>query len=148
MLLGDGVMPHIESPTHLGVSRNLRYSKLDVISTRVATVTRAFYTMMPFGLHCVNGIAPHASLKLVVAYIPLRLIYGPEALIINKTEMANLDRTYMRLLKSIISLREGSADEAVYILFGFMSVEAELHFIVMSLFWSITRLDEEATIPS
>ena len=66
---------------------------------------------------------PHASRRLDLACILPRLIYGLEALVINKLEMGNIDRAYKRLLKSLLALREGTADEAVYILFGLMPVE-------------------------
>ena len=70
------------------------------------------------------------------------MLQGLEALIINKTEMANLDRAYKRLLKSPTSLRDGIADEAVYILMGLLPAEAEL--INESCpYGSITRLNEE-----
>ena len=82
------------------------------------------------------------SRKILVAYVLPRLLYGLEALIINKTEMANLDRAYKRLLKSLTSLRDGTADEAVYILMGLLPAEAELHQRILSLYDSITRPDE------
>ena len=105
MLLGDDIMPHTKSLTHLGVSRNLKSSNADVVSSRIATAAKASYALMPSDLHGENGISPHASRRLVLAYILPRLIYGLEALVINKSELGNLDRAYTRLLKSLLALR-------------------------------------------
>ena len=142
MLLGSEEMPHVEALTHLGVTRNLKSSNSDVISSRISTAAGACYALMPSGLHGENGISPHATRKIIVAYILPRLLYGLEALIINKTDIANLDRAYKRLLKSLTALREGTADEAVFILLGLLPAEAELHLRILSLFGSITRLNE------
>ena len=101
---------------------------------------------MPSGLHGENGISPHATRKIIVAYILPRLLYGLEALIINKTDIANLDRAYKRLLKSLTALREGTADEVVFILLGLLPAEAELHLRILSLFGSITRLNESHSL--
>lgn len=70
-----------------------------------------------------------------------RLLYGLEALIINKTELVNLERAYKRLLKTLLGLREGTADEAAYMLFGLLPAEAELHLRILSLYGGITRLE-------
>ena len=88
-------------------------------------------------------IKMHASRKILVAYVLPRLLYGLEALIISKSEMANLDRAYKRLLKSLTSLRDGTADAAVYIMMGLLPAEAELHRRILSLYGNITRLEEE-----
>ena len=97
---------------------------------------------MPSGLHGENGLSPVASRKIVVAYILPRLLYGLEALILSKSEMASIDRAYKGLLKPLLSLRVATADEAVYFLFGLLPAEAELDMRILSLYGSITRLDQ------
>ena len=143
MMLGDKEMPHVTALTHLGVTRNLQISNADIISDRISTAAGACYALMPSGLHGENGISPHASRKILVAYVLPRLLYGLEALIISKTELVNLDRAYKRLLKSLTSLRDGTADAAVYIMMGLLPAEAELHRRILSLYGNITRLKEE-----
>ena len=88
------------------------------------------------------GITPNESRKIVIAYILPRLLYGMGALILSKTEMANIDITYKNLPKSLFSLRDDTADEAVYVLIVLLPAEVELHVRIFSLFGGITHLEQ------
>ena len=140
--LGSEVMPYTDSLTHLGVTRTLQRSNAEVVTERVQTASRTMYALMPTGMHGENGISPAASRKIVVAYILPRLLYGLEALVLNKTERSAIDRAYKSLLKPLLSLREATADEAVYLLIGLLPAEAELDVRILALFGGITRLEQ------
>ena len=139
--LGNEIMPYTGSLTHLGLSRSLQRSNAEVVNERVRTATKTLYALMPSGLHGENGLSPSASRKIITAYILPRLLYGLEALTLNKSEMASIDRAYKGLLKPLLSLREATADEAVYFLFGLLPAEAELDVRILSLYGGITRLE-------
>ena len=100
------------------------------------------YGLIPAGLHGENGITPNAPRKIFTAYILPRLLYGMGALILSKTEMANIDITYKNLPKSLFSLRDDITDEAVYFLIVLLPAEVELHVRIFSLFGGITRLEQ------
>ena len=140
--LGREILPYADSLTHLGVTRSFQRSNAEVVNDRVKTATKTMYELMPSGLHGENGISPNASRKIVIAYILPRLLYGLEALILNKTEIASIDRAYKGLLKPLLSLRDATADEAVYFLYGLLPAEAELDMRILSLYGGITRLDQ------
>ena len=48
-----------------------------------------------------------------------------EALIINKSEMSNIDRAYKHILKTLLGLHGGTADVAVFMVMGLLPVEAD-----------------------
>ena len=142
LLLGEEPIPYVASLTHLGITRSLKKNNTQTVISRIKSASKTLYGLMPAGLHGENGISPNAARKIVISYILPRLLYGLEALTLNKTEVKNLDRAYKNLLKTLLSLRDGTADEAVYFLIGLLPAEAELDVRIFSLFGGITRLDQ------
>ena len=138
--LGPNPVPYVNSVTHLGIDRSIRASNNTAINNRVSAAIKTMYALMPSGLHGEFGLTPHASRKIITSYVLPRLIYGLEALVISRTELSTLERAYKQLLKSLLALREGTADEAVYFLMGLPPVEAELDMRILSIFGNITRL--------
>ena len=122
LLLGNKNMSYVKTLNHLGLSRSMKASNTEVVSERITAAAKTFYALMPSGLHGENWITPHASRKINTAYILPRLIYGLEAIVVGKSELANLGRAYKRLLKSLLGLRDGIADEAVFMLFGLLPI--------------------------
>ena len=140
MQLGSNPMPFVDSITHLGIDRSMRSSNSKTINNRVSTATNTMYALMPCGLYGENGLSPHASRKIITSYVLPRLIYGLESLVLSKTELLTLERAYKQLLRTLLTLREGTADEAVYFLIGLPPLEAELDIRILSIFGNITRL--------
>ena len=77
----------------------------------------------------------------MILYILPRLLYKLGAVIVSKTEIANLERAYKKSMQSLPDLRE--AEESANMLFGLLPAEAELLLKVLSLFGVITRLDND-----
>ena len=137
--LGPNHLPVTEQVTHLGLTRNLR-TTAGLVHSRVETARRTVYSLMPAGLHGENGLSPVASRKLLTSYILPRMLYGLEAVILTKSDITALETYYKGLLRSLMSLRDGTASEAVYLLSGLFPIEAELHVRTLNLFGAISRL--------
>ena len=137
--LGAAVIPYVESVTHLGMARNL-VNNNDNVENRVKQSLNTLYALIPAGLHGENGLSPFASRKVVVSYVLPRLLYGLEVLVLTKTHIATLERTYCNMLRKLLSLREGTASTAVYLMMGLPPLEAEIHIRVLTTFGSITRM--------
>ena len=137
--LGPAVIPYVDSVTHLGMTRNLENNN-DNIKNRAKQSLNTLYALIPAGLHGENGISPSASRKVMVSYVLPRLIYGLEVLVLTKTHVADLERTYCSMLRKLLSLREGTASSAVYLIMGLPPLEAEIHIRLLTTFGSITRM--------
>ena len=137
--LGTAVVPYVESVTHLGMARNL-VNNNDNVENRAKQSLNTLYALIPSGLHGENGISPFASRKVMISYVLPRLIYGLEVLVLTKTHIADLERTYCGMLRKLLSLREGTASAAVYLLMGLPPLEAEIHIRLLTTFGAITRM--------
>lgn len=139
--LGGEKLPYVDSLEHLGLNRSLKASNTETINDRIYTVTGTLYARMPPGLHGDNGLTPHASSKILSSYVIPKLIYGLEALVLSKTDINNVERRLKQKLKTLLSLRDGTADEAIYLISGIHPLKAAIESRKLSLFGAITRLD-------
>ena len=64
--------------------------------------------------------------QLIIAYVIPRILHGLEALVITGTHMKILEEYYRGMLRDLQALRDKTAKEAMYLLIGFMPIEAEL----------------------
>ena len=70
----------------------------------VSKAQRAAYTLMPVGLHGVNGLDPETSLHLIRIYVLPVLTYGLEIIIPGSKGIQTLELCQKKLLKRILSL--------------------------------------------
>ncbi len=98
------------------------------------------YALLRAGLHGSNGLNPKASNKIITAYITPKLLYGLEATRLNKGEMEQLEVFCRGILRSVQELTDHLASEAVYLLFGNISLEGQLHICCLTLYGAITRM--------
>ena len=130
MLFGDdvGVMSHTESLTHLGFSRNLKSYNSDEVSE-----LQNCYSCQSVLRPGAGAIRPSRRewdltprFKETECRLYSRLIYGLEALVTNRDGKSGQSIQVITQI-SLLAFRDGTADEAVYIRFGLMPVEAKLH---------------------
>ena len=69
-----------------------------------------------------------------------RLLHGLEAIVLQKSDINELDKFFKKLLRQIQHLPESTATEAIYLMLGALPIEAEIHARMLSLFGNITRL--------
>ena len=74
------------------------------------------------------------------------MLYGLDAIVLTKTDIQSLDTYYKSLLRGILSLREGVASEAIFLLSGLVPVEGEIHLRMLTTYGAITRLHEGAPL--
>jgi hypothetical protein len=79
---------------------------------------------MASGLHGVNGLDPASACKIVQTFVVPVMTYGLEVIMPSKNELSPLERSFKKLLKQILSLPTTTADAAVYVITGFMPLEA------------------------
>ena len=110
------------------------------MDARVKLARNTAYSLIGVGLHGSNGLNPKASCRIIQTYVVPRLLYGLEAICLNKTEVEKLESFYRNLLRMIQGLNDRCANEAVYLLPGVMPISAQLHSRVLGLAGSISRL--------
>jgi hypothetical protein len=138
-LLGTENIEESSSFTHLGLVWRKGKSSPD-IQENIMKARRTAYSMIRLGLHGTNGIDPGAAFKILQTYVTPRLLHGLEAAVISNTEREALESFYRQLLRQIQSLPSNTAKEAVYLLLGAITIEAQLDRRILSLFGSISRL--------
>jgi len=138
-------MPHKESVKHLGLQRHLT-SNEEIITMKVALGRSTLYSLIPAGLHGATGLSPPASRKLLMLYVLPRMLYGLESLVLTEAQLKMLDQSYLKMLRDGMSLRLGTATEAIYLLMGLYPFRIELHIKVFMLYGAITRLPNDHTL--
>jgi hypothetical protein len=92
-----------DSATHLGITRDSK-SMTDtkhVVGERIITARRTVYALMGAGLHGLNGVNPSVSAHLIRIYVLPRLLYGLDVIRLTRSDLKNLERYYLKLLKPI-----------------------------------------------
>ena len=92
-----------DSATHLGITRDSK-SMTDtkyVVRERIITARRTVYALMGAGLHGLNGVNPSVSAHLIRIYVLPRLLYGLDVIRLTRSDLKNLERYYLKLLKPI-----------------------------------------------
>ena len=144
--LYDCPINSVESSTHLGVKRSTSLSKTAEthIDSNIQKARKALYSLMSSGLHGNNGLDPATSLHLLNIYVMPILTYGLDVIYINKTQTAVLERFQKKILKQILSLPTTTSDSAVYILSGFLPIEATIHKKILTLFNNVCLQPESS----
>ncbi len=100
----------------------------------IITARSAAYAIMGAGLHG-DSVNPVIGSKMITTYVTLILLYGLDAVVLNKQEIENLDIFHRDLLRQIQGLYDNTANIAVYLLSGPIPVETDLNKHPVSL-WS------------
>ncbi len=141
-LLGGKLVTVAESFVHLGMTWQTHKISPD-IAPLVSSARRTAYLLLGTGLHGINGLDPLLSLQIITLYVIPRLLYGLEAAMLAKSDIARLDEFYRKLLRQIQGLPENTALEAIYLLLGTVPIEGILHRRILSLLGRIFRLPSE-----
>ena len=145
MNLGDINLPYESNITHLGITRDMR-SLTSLVENRIGLGRNTVYSLMPAGMHGENGLSPVALHKLIQSYVLPRMLHGLDSVILQQKEVQKLDIKFTGIIRNLLSLRERVAREAVYLLSGFIPVEAEIHIRVLVLYGAITRLPSNSPL--
>jgi hypothetical protein len=132
-------MPTVESALHLGIIRttSLKDTMIKNIEGNIKKARRSAYGRIGGGYHGNNGLDPDTLIHLFKTYITPVLLYGMELKIPKATPLIQLELFQKRMLKQILSLPTSTADAAVYVLSGILSVEAQIHIRTLVLFINI-----------
>ena len=88
---------------------------------------RTSYLLMNTGLHGTNGLNPETSYIIYKCYVLPRMLYGLEVIYLTKTQLNQLERYHLRMLRQIQALPQRTASSPVYMLLGALPIEAEIH---------------------
>ncbi len=91
-----------------------------------------------------KGGNPVTGSKMITTYVTPILLYGLDAVVLNKQETENLNIFNQDLLRQIQGLYDSTANKAVYLLSGTIPVEADLHKRILCLFGQVPR--QEGTL--
>ncbi|VDI23737.1 Hypothetical predicted protein [Mytilus galloprovincialis] len=113
--------------THLGITRSWKKEGEINVANRIKLARRTLYALMGSGVHGTNGLDPVTSYKIYNTYVLPRLLYGLEAIPLNKTNISQLESFHRKNLRHFQSLPQRTAIAAIYLLIGGLPIEAELH---------------------
>ena len=122
-------IPNVTTTTHLGIKRSTTISKTaeENVSHNICKSRKTVYSLLSAGLHGHNGLDPQTSLHIIRIYVLPVLLYGLELILPNKTLTERLEVYQKKLLKRILSVPNNTPDAAVYMLSGFIPIEAQIH---------------------
>ena len=110
-----------------------------LVADRIELARNTVYALMPTGTHGENGLSPVAIHKLIMTFVLPRMPHGLDSVILKQKDVQSLDSQYSKILRNLLfSLREKVAKEAVYLLFGLLPIETEIHVRVPTLYGAIT----------
>jgi hypothetical protein len=141
--LGEDVLSESPMATHLGVVRHTKDSRAHTlngwIDKKLKAGFSAAYSMTSMGLHGFNGLNPMTCLHMYKTYILPKILYGLESVVLAKGHLRKLELLHRSLLRHFLSLPPGTAIPAVYMLYGTLPVEAEIHTRQLGLLGMILR---------
>ncbi|MCG8048963.1 MAG: reverse transcriptase family protein [Candidatus Thiodiazotropha endolucinida] len=141
--LGDNELALTSSSTHLGLKRLGKKESEKNVNERICLARRTAYLLMNTGLHGTNGLSPKVSYIIYKAYVLPRMLYGLEAIHLNKTQLQQLEKYHLRTLRQLQSLPQRTATSAVFMLLGALPIEAEIHKKQLSLLHSVITSDNK-----
>ena len=122
---------------HLGLPRAGKKESEMNIKDRLSLARRTSYSLINTGLHGTNGSNPKTSYAIYRTYVIPRLSYGLEITSLNKTQIKELERYHLNILRQIQSLPKCTATVSVFMLLGALSIEAELHKRLLGLLYAV-----------
>ena len=138
--LGKDVLPISTTFTHLGLEWSSGSITPDV-GKKVQVARKTAYALIGVGLHGENGLSPVTSVKIIGTYILPRLLYGLDAVVLNRKQIEELNAFHKNLLRTVQGLPKSTASESIYLLSGTLPIQAELDIRTLSLFGAICRSD-------
>ena len=146
--IGDNAMPVVETATHLGIVRgaSIKRTEIETVKQNISKAQRATYSLMPVGLHGLNGLDPETSLHLIRIYIYITpvLTYGLEIILPSCKGLQSLEMCQKKLLNRILSLPKNTPDPAFYVLTGFIPVEGQVDLKILTFFNNICRQTDDS----
>ena len=103
---------------------------------------RAMYSLIPVGIHGVNGLEPQSAVHVFRNTVEPVLLYGFEVSLPKGKPLETLEICLRTCVKQILTLLKNTSSPAVYILTGYLPVEALMHKRALSLFGGICRMPE------
>ncbi|CAG2245864.1 unnamed protein product [Mytilus edulis] len=143
LTLNESPMPVVDKSPHLGILRSTssKNSQNETTEQNITKSRRAAYSLMSAGLHGENGLDPITSLHLIKTFIQPILTYGLEVILPTSSNLLKLEKFQKQLLKRIMSLPICTPDPSIYILSGFLPIEAQIDQKALILFNNICRQD-------
>ena len=94
-------IPNVTEATHIGLPQTSNSKKSGEINVdnNIKKARRATYSLMASGLHGHNGLDPETTLQLIRTYITPILLYGLELILLNRTQITQLEIFQKKLLK-------------------------------------------------
>ena len=108
---------------HLGNQRNFK-SNINTEVERVNCARRSSYSLMGVGFYGLNGTGTEIASLQYKTYVLPTLLYGLEALVLERQELEVLSTYYRKNLRYIQHLPEATAIPVLYLLIGTLPVEA------------------------
>ena len=140
--LGDSEIYLVSQTLHLGILRSELNENGINIADRISVARRTLYALLNTGLHGSYGVNPIVAYKIYKSYVlpklhVLHFVYGLEILPLKQTHMMLLRKFHIETLRRFQSLPTRTACCIVYLLFGALPIEAEIHKRHLSLLYNI-----------
>ena len=133
-------MPIVDHTTHIGVYRSTFLQDPAAIDNNIQKSRRAMYRLMPAGLHGVNGLDPQSAVHVFRINVEPVLLYGFEVSLPKGNNLETMEVYLCTCLKQILTLPKNTSSPAIYILTGYLPVEALIDKRALSLFGGICRM--------
>ena len=146
MLNGKPLGSSTKEP-HLGLQRTTDNSNKDTVCERIKQARRAAFKLRGAGLVGLVGVGPEVATIEYATYIIPTLLYGLEALTLERKDMDKLELYHRKNLRYIQHLPQSTAVPAIYLLTGIPPVEATIHIRTLCLFRNILDADENSPQP-
>ena len=111
---------------HIGIQRELS-SVTPAVQTRISNCRKTLNGLFGAGFYGKTGLPLKACLHLYKIYVLPRLLYGLEALILNKPNLAALEVFQRKVLRSLMGVPDRTAIAALYIITGILPIDAQLN---------------------
>ena len=128
-----------QEEVHLGIQRSTKITNTTVIQARITSARRTAYSLFGAGFHGINGVGTEVIHKQWTSCVRPVLTYGLEALILDVKELEVIETFARSMLKRLQSLPNSTANQATYLLFGTLPIEATIHSQILSMLGNIIR---------
>ena len=137
--MGNNQVTENTKSEHLGILRSSKDENALNIQKRTSLARRTLYSLIKTGVHGCNSLNAKLSHKIYQVYVVPRLLYGLEALLLNKCQIDELERFHIEILKNIQSLPTRTANCIVYLLLGTLPLKLEIERKQLGLFYSVIQ---------
>jgi hypothetical protein len=110
---------------HVGIQRELS-SITPAVQTRISNGRKTLYGLLGAGFYGKSGLPLKACLHLYNIYVLPRMLYGLEALILNKSNVKALEIFQRKVLRSLMGVPDRTAIAALYIITGALPIDVQI----------------------